>query len=133
MSRLCLDTSAYSNFQRGEPAAVDLIDAADWVGLPAVVIGELWVGFVEGGRRVQNHEALREFLAQPIVEELAVDASVAQIFGEMTAALRKAGRPLPTNDIWIAATAARHGATVLTYDDHFTHIPRVGVLVLTAP
>ncbi len=132
MSRFCLDTSAYSHFRRGEAAVVDLLDGAEWIGVPSVVIGELWIGFLLGGRRDQNLAELRELLAHPAVEELPVDASVAQVFAEIMVGLRKIGRPLPVNDVWIAATAARHGATVLTYDAHFASIERVGALVLAA-
>ena len=130
MSRLCLDTSAYSHFKRGEPRVVELVDRADWLGLPAIVIGELQIGFLLGRRTRENQAELEEFLASPIVEMLAVDADVARVYGEIVVDLRKAGRPLPTNDIWIAASAARAGATVLTYDDHFNAVSRVGSLVL---
>ena len=130
MSRYCLDTSAYSHFMRGDPAVVTLIDTADWVGLPAIVIGELWIGFLGGRRLAENQAALRGFLAHPVVHELIVDRDVAQVFGEIVTSLRDTGTPLPTNDIWIAATAAASGATVLTYDRHYTAIPRVGAVVL---
>ena len=130
MSRFCLDTSAYSHFKRGDPAAVELIDGADWIGVPAVVVGELWIGFLLGGRLERNQAELREFLAHPAVEELAVDRRVARTYAEIVVALRRAGTPLPTNDAWVAATAAVAGAIVLTYDPHFERIQRVGSLVL---
>ena len=83
------------------------------------------------GRRYEsNRELLETFLRNSVVELIAVDEQVAQIYAEIVVALRKAGRPLPTNDIWIAACAARTGATVLTFDAHFAEIDRVGVLVL---
>ena len=131
--RCCLDTSAYSQFKRGDTQIVDLIDRADWVGLPAVVLGELWLGFLLGNRLRQNQTELAAFVAHPAVETLAVDEEVARMYAEIVVDLRQAGTPLPTNDIWVAATAARAGATVLTYDAHFTAIKRVGSLVLVAP
>ncbi len=132
MSRYCIDTSAYTHFKRGDAQVVDLLDAADWLGVPTIALGELWLGFLLGGRFDKNVADLEEFLANPAVHELAVDRSVAQIYAEIVAALRKAGRPLPTNDIWIAATAARAGATVLTFDEHFRGIERVGTVILPA-
>jgi predicted nucleic acid-binding protein len=129
--RCCLDTSAYSHFKRGDEQVVELIDRADWVGLPVVVIGELWLGFLLGNRLRQNQAELAEFVGHPAVETLAVDSEAARIYAEMVIDLRKAGTPLPTNDIWVAATAARAGATVLTYDAHFSSIKRVGSLVLS--
>ena len=133
MSRLCLDTSAYSNFKRGDERSKELLDGAEWIGLPAIVVGELWTGFVLGRRREENARELEEFMANAVVVELSVDSQVARIYGEIVADLRSAGTPVPTNDIWIAAVAARAGATVLTYDDHFEAISRVGSLVLPTP
>jgi tRNA(fMet)-specific endonuclease VapC len=94
------------------------------------VLGELWAGFLQGHRVKTNETELREFLAHPVVELLAVDHDVARIYGEMLADLRKAGTPIPTNDIWVAAVAARAGATIVTYDSHFRAIARVGSLIL---
>jgi tRNA(fMet)-specific endonuclease VapC len=130
MSRLCLDTSAYSRFKRGDPETVALIDQADWIGVPAVVLGELWAGFLLGRQRRANEAELEAFLSNPVVEEVPVDAGVARLYAEILAALRKAGTPIPTNDIWVAATAARVGATVLTADRHFEAVKRIGSLVL---
>ena len=103
---------------------------ADWIGVPAVVIGELWMGFLLGDRVERNTAQLREFLANPSVEELLVDADVARLYAEIAVALRRQGDPLPTNDIWIAAAAARSGATVVTCDAHFSKIQRVGSIIL---
>ena len=133
MSRLCLDTSAYSHFKRGDDQATRLIDGAEWLGVPAIVVGELLTGFLTGRRREQNEAELQEFLASPVVEELAVDFEAARIYAEIVVDLRSAGTPVPTNDVWIAAVAARTGATVLTYDAHFELISRVGHLVLSEP
>ena len=133
MSRYCLDTSAYSHFKRGHRPVVEILDRADWIGVPSIVVGELWVGFLSGTRADRNREDLAEFLDHPVVEELPVDGEVGRIYGEIVAALRRSGTPLPSNDVWIAATAARAGATVLTYDGHFSDVERVGSLVLDFP
>lgn len=131
MSRYCLDTSAYSHFKRGDERAVELIDSAEWLGMPSIVLGELRIAFSLGGRREKNAAELHQFLANPVVEEIVVDGDVSQIYADIVIALRRRGVPLPTNDIWIAACAARAGATVLTYDPHFAEIQRVGSLVLS--
>jgi tRNA(fMet)-specific endonuclease VapC len=129
VSAYCLDTSAYSNFRRGHGELASAIDGADWIGIPAVTMGELRTGFLLGGRRERNEAELDEFLASPVVEVLDVDAETSRHYAEIVADLRRAGTPLPTNDIWIAATAARHGAAVLTCDEHFERIARVGAVV----
>lgn len=130
MTRLCLDTSAYSNFRRGESQVVEHVDRAEWVGVPSIVIGELRAGFLIGSRTDENIGELEEFLSHSAVEIVPVDENVAQIYGEIFADLRARGRPLPTNDIWIAASAVRAGATLLTFDMHFREVARVGALVL---
>ncbi len=130
MSRYCLDTVAYIHFKRGEERVTDLLDRAEWIGVPVIVIGELWAGFAKGTKRRRNVDELERFLASPLVETLPVDRLTAETFGEMLAALRRAGRPIPVNDIWIAATCARAGATLLTWDAHFRYIPRIGTMLL---
>ena len=131
MTRYVLDTSAYSHFRRGDTKVVELIDTAEWIGIPAVVLGELWAGFLLGRKASENERKLLEFLDNTAVDEILIDAHVARIYGEIVVSLREAGTPLPVNDIWIAACAAASGASVLTYDDHFRRISRVGSIVLT--
>lgn len=128
--KLSLDTSAYSHFKRGHVEAVDLVDSADWIGVTAVVLGELRAGFGLGKRRAANERELGRFLANPVVHLLAVDDEAAQIYADIVVALRAAGTPVPTNDIWIAAVSAREGATVVTFDGHFAAIGRVGHRIL---
>lgn len=130
MSRYCLDTSAYSHFKRNDARIVELVDRAAWIGVPAIALGELRTGFLLGNRRAQNEEALREFLDSPVVEELVADAEASRHYAEIVVDLRRAGTPIPTNDVWIAAIAAREGALVVTYDPHFERIARVGSVVL---
>jgi predicted nucleic acid-binding protein len=130
MSRYCLDTVAYSHFKRGEPRIVALLDAAEWIGVPVTVLGELFAGFERGRQKAKNLAELDEFLSAPVVEVMDADRRTAEIFGAIIADLRHRGRPIPTNDIWIAAAAARSGATLLTWDDHFRDIPLLGAMIL---
>jgi tRNA(fMet)-specific endonuclease VapC len=129
MSRYCLDTSAYSNFKRGDSPIVDIVDSAEWLGLPSVVVGELYTGFLLSDRLERHLTELAQFFENPVVHEIVLDRNVAGIYAEIVVSLRRAGTPLPTNDIWVAAAAAHCGATVLTYDDHFNSIQRVGAVV----
>lgn len=130
MSRYCLDTSAYSQLRRGHGRVAEILDAAEWIGLPVVVAGELLTGFLLGSRFDRNRKELEEFVAAPVVNLIEIDLRTASLYAEIFAWVRKAGTPLPTNDIWIAACAARVGATVLTFDSDFRAIPRVGSLIL---
>jgi len=133
LSRYCLDTSAYSQFKRGHAPVVALIDSAEWIGVPTIVLGELWLGFGLGDRAKRNERELQEFLANRVVDELPVSREVARLFGQMASSLRRRATPVPTNDIWIAATAANSGSILITYDEDFRRIDQVESLILAAP
>ena len=133
MSRYCLDTSAYSNFKRGEPRVIELLDKASWIGVPSIVLGELAAGFEKGSHRDRNFAELEEFLEAPVIQVLPLDKEAAFIFGVLVKKLKDLGKPIPTNDIWISAICAACGATLITYDDHFRNVERIGVVVLEAP
>lgn len=130
MSRYCLDTSAYIQFLRGDRDAVDAIDGAGWIGFPTIALGEVYTGFSLAARHERDAARLRDFLAHPVVEMIPVDDEVAHEYGQLVAGLRRIGKPLPTNDIWIAACAARTSSVVLTCDSHYERITRVGCVVL---
>ncbi len=132
MSTLCLDTSAYSHFKRGEAAAVEALSAAREIVLPVVVLGELRTGFRLGRRPLDNERELRQFMAHDAVRVVDVDQDVTSLYADIVIELREAATPIPTNDVWIAACAAREAATVLTYDAHFRLVRRVGSRILAA-
>ena len=130
MTAFCLDTSAYSHFKRGSQGATDAIVLARRIAVPVVVLGELRAGFAAGGKLDKNERELVAFLANPVVDVLDVDEVASTIYAEIVHQLRRAGNPLPTNDIWIAALAAREGLPVLTYDARYQVIGRVSARVL---
>ena len=117
-----LDTSAYSRLRAGDARVLDRVAAATLVLLPAIVLGELEAGFALGVRAAENRRSLAELLAEPFVQALPIDAAVASRYGAIFAQLRRAGTPVPTNDIWIAAAAIDRAASVLTFDDRFRHV-----------
>jgi tRNA(fMet)-specific endonuclease VapC len=131
LTSYCLDTSAYSNFRRGNEEVATLLDRAEAVGVPTIALGELRTGFLFGRRREHNEAELATFIDHPAVQIFEVDAEVSRLYAEIVVDLRKAGTPVPTNDIWIAAIAARNGTSVLTCDEHFERIARVGTVVVS--
>jgi tRNA(fMet)-specific endonuclease VapC len=118
-----LDTSAYSELYRGNQAVVDVLRRAETVGVPAVVLGELYSGFRAGNRWAENTAQLAQFLSKPSVRILNVTEDTALRYAEVDVYLRKKGRPIPRNDVWIAAVALEHGLQLLTLDVHFREIP----------
>ena len=123
-----MDTSAYSWFRRGHQATLEHIAAAEVVGVPVTVIGELEAGFLRGSRYRDNRVALDTFLEEAFVETLDVSRAVAERYGKLHAALRRAGTPIPVNDVWIAATAIVWGGRLLTFDTDFASVPDLELL-----
>lgn len=120
---VCLDSNAYSDFKRGISAVARLLERADEVIVPAVVLGELHAGFAGGVRRAENEHELRLFLRKSGVRFVPVEDRIARRYGDLVAFLRRQGTPIPTNDIWIAAATLEHGAVLLSRDAHFDRVP----------
>ena len=116
--RLVLDTSAYSRLRAGDARVIDLVAAAEMVFVPVTVLGELHGGFEFGSRVRENRAALTEFLAEPFVALIPTSPSVARHYGRVYAALRRAGTPIPVNDMWIAAATFDMGACLLGLPHH---------------
>lgn len=129
--RLVLDTSAYSHFRAGDTRVISFIAAAEIVFVPTVALGELEAGFNLGRRERENQTLLAEFLSEPFVSILPVTPMVARRYGQIFADLRRAGTPIPINDIWIAATALDCGGHLLTFDGDFRQIASLDCTVLT--
>lgn len=128
MRPILVDTNAYTAFMRGDGAAVDVLSHAERIQLSSIVLGELLGGFAAGSREAKNRAQLGQFLASPRVELVPVTAATADSFALIYATLGRKGQPIPSNDMWIAASAMEHGAALLTYDAHFDLVPglRVG-------
>jgi tRNA(fMet)-specific endonuclease VapC len=129
-ARLALDTSAYSRFRAGDSRVHDLVAAAESVIVPVTVLGELHGAFESGTRSRENRAALADFLAEPFVTVAPATADVARRYGKVYAALRRAARPIPVNDMWIAATTMTSGACLLTFDRDFVHVAGLDYLLL---
>ena len=123
MKKIILDTNAYSNYFRGRPELKELVEEVDEVIMSPIVIGELIGGFKMGARENKNKSALTRFLGKPGVGVWDITMTTAEVYGEIMKSLRKKGKPIPTNDIWIAAQALENGAVLVTFDDkHFGEI-----------
>ena len=122
MRPILLDTNAYTAFMRGEAQVVEVVAHADTLYLNSVVLGELLGGFAAGTREQKNRAELARFLDSPRVEVLPITAQTADSYALVYAGLRRRGQPIPTNDLWIAASALEHGAALLTRDAHFAQI-----------
>jgi len=123
--RLLLDTSAYSLMKRGHPGAAEAMRSAASIAVTAVVLGELLSGFVVGRKEARNRQELTEFLDSPRVQILPMGLDTAERFALIQRVLQDSGRPIPTNDMWIAASAMEHGLRLVTADAHYKAIPMI--------
>ena len=119
MSRILLDTNAYSSFMAGNKQVLDYMIESDIIYISTVMLGELFAGFYGGSRISHNLSELKIFLDKESVQVLDVTIESAEIFGEIKSKLSKSGKMLPLNDIWIAAHAMESGSKLVTYDRHY--------------
>ena len=120
--RLLLDSNAYSLLMRGHERVGELVRNAQELLFSAVVVGELMYGFRAGSRFEPNVADLRSFLESPYSTLVEVGQTTADRYSRIAAALKGKGRPIPTNDVWIAAHAMETGADLVSADRHFEHI-----------
>ncbi len=130
--RVLLDTNAYSVFSRGNEEVRAIVEDAQEVLLSAVVIGELIYGFRLGTQFDQNYARLRAYLDTPSVSVVDVGIATAEKYASTFATLRAKGRPIPANDIWIAAHAMETDAELVSADAHFEHVDGLAWTRVTA-
>lgn len=117
--RVMIDTNAYSSFKRGNRDMIEALAKADEIIVPAIVLGELRAGFHGGNRENDYLLELEEFLASPRVSVHSLGEGTAIFYAEICTSLRAAGKPIPTNDLWIAAITLETGSILLSSDAHF--------------
>ena len=128
-----MDTSAYAAFFRDQPGVKAAVQEASEVFLSPIVLGELRSGFLKGGRPAESERQLRDFLASPRCSVPVIDDETAHRYAAIHDFLRRQGTPVSPNDLWIAASAAEHGLTVITLDGDFDRIPHVLVRKFEPP
>ena len=122
MSRVLLDTNAYAALMAGDGGIAELLARSEAILLSPIVIGELYDGFQNGSRTTENRDILARFREKPRTIVVPITDATAEWFAEVKRILRKKGRPIPLNDVWIAASCMEHGARLITFDEHFSEI-----------
>ncbi len=130
MKKINLDTNAYSAFKIGNSDVLKILQHADKIAVSSIVLGELIAGFQTGTKTKKNLSELTDFLTSPRIEILSIDEETADFYAKIYASLRKKGKPIPTNDLWIAANSLQHGYKLLSFDKHFQLIDNL--IVVTA-
>ena len=121
---VALDTNAYSDWLRSG-LWNGKISQASRIIVPMIVIGELFHGFHGGDSFQKNKGILMDFLSEDAVDAVAPNLEIANCFGVFMNYLQRKGTKIPTNDVWIAATAHTCGATLLSDDAHFDFLPQL--------
>jgi len=122
MKVVVVDTNVYCQAMRGDPASARLLRQSEEIILPVVVIAELLAGFKGGDRERRNKEQLYAFVKTERVRVEDATISTAEFYSLVFNQLREKGTPVPTNDIWVAATTMEQGAGLATMDSHFRKI-----------
>ena len=130
--RIVLDSSAYSNLKRGHGPIAGLVRSSTAILVPFVVIGELLYGFRNGSRLERNVRELHAFLDNPRVAVPPMTLTTADRYSRIATALRTKGRPIPSNDIWIAAHAMETGADLVSCDHHFGEVDGLAWIPVSA-
>ncbi len=123
--RVALDTNRYVDLISGDEAVAQLLELADAVLVPYVVLAELRAGFAFGSQPADNEQLLRRFLMKDGVEVLFADDQTTHHYARVYAQLRRQGTPIPTNDLWIAALVLQHDAARCSRDAHFDRLPQL--------
>ncbi len=120
-----LDTSAYAAFLKGNLEVKLSLQQAEEIVVNPVVLGELLAGFLAGKHERKNRTILQDFLSSTRVKVVEIDEETSERYAAIVNHLRIKGTPIPTNDLWIAATAMQHGLRVVTTDKHYLEVPHI--------
>ncbi len=123
-----IDTSAYSAFGRGDSRLDTVFAAESEIYIPCIVAGELRAGFSVGAHHKQNEALLKRFLAMPNVTMLMISDETITHYAAIYAQLRQNGRPIGSNDMWIAALALEHNLQLVTLDSDFHCIKELRIV-----
>lgn len=120
-SGLLLDTNiVVAILKREEVVLVKLEEVLGSLFVSVIALGELRFGARKSSRVEENLQRVEGFAAESNI--LPCDEETARIYGDVKDGLRRKGRPIPENDIWIAAAARQHGLVLVTRDGHFEHV-----------
>jgi tRNA(fMet)-specific endonuclease VapC len=118
--KVLLDTNIVIALFADETSVKQQLAIVGEIFIPSIVLGELYYGARKSARAEQNIARIDEFAAGNTV--LLCDTTTARQYGVIKAQLRVKGKPIPENDIWIAAIAEQHQLTLVTRDSHFQHV-----------
>jgi tRNA(fMet)-specific endonuclease VapC len=123
--RVALDTNRLTDLFQGDSELADRLGECDEVWIPLMVLAEIKAGFYGGSQQHRNEILLRNLLAKPTVDILLPARETAEHYARLFVQLRRAGTPIPDNDLWIAALILEHDLVLITRDRHFDSVPQL--------
>jgi predicted nucleic acid-binding protein len=123
--RVTVDTNRLTDLLRGDARLAERLGVCEEVWVPLMVLGEIKAGFHGGTQRHRNEALLQRFLAKATVSVLLPGRETAEHYARIFVQLKRAGTPVPDNDLWIAALALEHDLTLITRDRHFERIAQL--------
>jgi tRNA(fMet)-specific endonuclease VapC len=123
--RVALDTNRLTDLFQGDAELADRLGECDEIWIPLIVLAEIKAGFYGGSQQHRNELLLQSFLAKPTVGILLPARQTAEHYARLFVQLKRAGTPIPDNDIWIAALALEHDLLLITRNRHFEHVPQL--------
>lgn len=123
--RFLLDTNIVIAFFAQDEGVLDNMQISEAFYIPSIVLGELYFGAIKSSNQTQNRSRVDQLV--PTTSILGCDAQTARAYGQLKDDLRQKGRPIPENDIWIAAIALQNELTLVTRDAHFDHIDEITI------
>jgi tRNA(fMet)-specific endonuclease VapC len=123
--KVVLDTNRLTDLFQGDARLARELGQCDRVLIPLFVLAEMKAGFYGGTRQSRNEALLRSFLSRPTVEVVMPSRETTEHYARLFVQLKRAGTPIPHNDLWIAALTIEHDAVLLTRDRHFGKIPQL--------
>lgn len=129
MKQAVIDTNIYTDLMNGHQSVEAVLEEFDRILLPVTVLGELLYGFTYGSKEAENRMQLERFLSRDFVKLSCVSRPTADCYALLMASLRRNGTPLPTNDVWIAASACAEKVPLISRDSHFKKINGLQLIV----
>ncbi len=123
--RVALDTNRLTDLFQGDADLAGFLGGCQEVWIPYVVLAEMKAGFLGGMRQVQNEALLSSLLSRETVSILYASRETTEQYARLFVQLKRAGTPVPDNDLWIAALSMEHDLALVTRDRHFDKIPQL--------
>lgn len=120
---MILDTNALSAVADDVPAAVEIYKGAEAVALSVISVGEFRFGIAQSRRRTEYENWLTALIS--VSRILDIDERTTRYYADIRLDVKKVGRPIPSNDIWIAALCRQHSLPLLSRDRHFDAVPGI--------